>query len=431
MHKHILKITPRSIVYTFGMASSPLAPAELTADQSLRQETQAVGQQMQQAVGAVLDRLAEAGVRDQKAMQAALQLSQSAVSRLLTSVRGADPLAALCVMPGTEALRQMRRGAAKAGVATSLLRGVDEAVQRFEAFVEQRIGDRSALDSILRDWVQESRGSFELRHKAAAFKSMSALRGVQAELVLTAGILVPSAAGDATHDCLGIDAVLGCRRTRPSGLLHLHGYTMPPVGTPYQITDLDGRPIDSMADTLIPAFSTLQPAQVHTQRHGDLVATQVSTLPLGRGAGAGVDLVFGQWIRGVHRRRRMGGRPTAGLGGQAEPPAVTYVVDALLDDAVWPGVEPSLALYDTVVRGVAHPDDPLRDGDRLDMVETLQFLGRGPESFRMPEFPRYPALVRHVCARAGVDPERLRGYRCKVRFPVYGAQIGIGFPLPE
>ncbi len=123
--------------------------------------------------------------------------------------------------------------------------------------------------------------------------------------------------------------------------------------------------------------------------------------------------------------------PTSGVGGQAEPPAEVYVVDALLHDDVWPDAKPELRIYDTVVRGITHPDNPMRQGDRLDMLESVQFLGRGPHALRMAEFARYPELVATVCEQAGWDASRLRVFRCRVRYPIYGSQIGLAFPLTD
>lgn len=398
------------------------------SDHALRQRAEAVGLGLQRAVGALLDELGAAGVRDQKSLQGALQLSQSAVSRLVSSVRSGDPLATLCSIPGQEALRQMLRGASTSVGNPACLREAERAIDAFEGFVDTEIGDRTTLDAVLSDWVHESRASFELRHKAAAFKSMSALRGVQADVVFTTGIVHPSA-DPARHDCIGLDGVLGCRRTRPSGVLHLFGYTLVPEAND-RITGLAGQPVSAMPDLMLREYSTLPASAVDTVVHGGVMQTSVRGLPLGKTPLQGADLVCAQWLHGVHRAYRGDGAPSSGVGGQAEPPAAVYIVDALLHDDVWPGVSPELRLYDTVVRGVAHPDDGARGADRLDMLEQVQYLGRGADAFRMPEYPRYAELVRHACQAAGWDPAQLRGYRCRVRYPVYGSQIGLAFTLP-
>ena len=401
----------------------------LSNDMVLRRRAEQVGEQLQQAVDALLTQLGQRGVHDQRSIQAALNLSQSAISRLVTSVRSGDPLATLSYIPGPEALQQMLKGASRSGVDRECLQGLEEAIAELRLFLDADVGDRGTLEAVLSDWVRESRASFELRHKAAAFKSMSAIRGVQADMVFNAGILYPSAHPD-FHDCIGIDTLLGCRRIRPNGVLRLSGSHMAPAGARFSLTGLGGRPIESLHDMLLPEFSTVASDSIETRRHGPVLETTVRELPLGKGPERGADLVCVQVIRGLHRARRGDGRPTAGIAGQAEPPAEYYVVDALLHDEVWPGVRPEVGIFDTVVRGIAHPDDASRQGDRLDMLESVESLGHGPDAFRIAEFPRYPELVRRVCGELGWDAERLRGFRCRVRYPIYGAQIGLSFALP-
>jgi hypothetical protein len=413
------------------MPADATTPLAARPDDTMRRRAEAVGRGLQSAVSELIGQLQAHGLRDQKGMQRVLQLSQSAVSRLVSSVRQGDPLATLCSIPGQEALRQMLKGPAlRSVVDADCLRRVEDAVSEFEQFLDAEAGDRSTLDAMLSDWVRESRSSFELRHKAAAFKAMSALRGVQAELVFNTGILHPSDE-PGRYDCIGLDGVLGCRRTRPSGVLHLFGYTLVSPTREVSIGRLDGGPASAWADLIVPGFSTVSASDVDTAVHGTVMQTTVRGLPLGKSMPAGADLVCAQRLRGVHRAHRAAdGSPTSGVGGQAEPPTACYVVDALLHDDVWPGASPELRLYDTVVRGVAHPDDAARRADRLDMIESVDFLGHGLDALRLPEYPRYTELVAQACAAAGWDPQRLRGWRCTVRYPVYGAQIGLSFALP-
>jgi hypothetical protein len=406
-------------------------PRSHLADAALRQRAESAGLDLQQALDAVLAELARNGFRDQKSLQGVLKLSQSAISRLMSAVRSNDPLAALFATPGQEALRQMLKGAAQHGVARDTLVQAEAAITALEAFTAGEMGDRATLEAVLSDWAVEARGHFELRHKTAAFRALSALRGVQAEVVLSSGILYPSPDTPGFHECLGLDAVLGCRRTRPSGVLRICGASMPPAGEPYSVTGLDGQAIHTMPDMVLPSFTTIAADQIQVTRHHHEIETTVTGLPMGTARGGAADLVFAQRFRGLHRSHRGTGRPTAGLGGQAEPPTEVFIVDALLHEDVWTGVTPELKLYDTVVRGIAHPDDPARAGDQLDMLEAVQFLGRGLAAFRLPEFPRYLELIQYGCEALGWDPGKLRGYRCRVRYPLYGEQIGLAFKLPE
>ena len=402
-----------------------------TTDATLRRLAEETGDELRGAVEALLAELGRRGMRDQRAIQGALNLSQSAISRLVSSVRSGDSLATLSSIPGPEALRQLVSGATKSGIARELVDRVEHAVEGLEHFLAHQVGDRGTLEAVLSDWVHESRSTFEQRHKAAAFKAMSALRGVRADMVLNCGIVHPAAADPAVYDCIGIDALLGCRRVRPNGVLRMIGSHLAPEGSGFQVTNLAGAPIAAMPDMLLPGFSTIPVEHIATTHHGQFIETTVCELPLGNGAERGGDLVCAQMYRGLQRARRGNGPPSSGVGGQAEPPSEHFLVDALLHDDVWPGARPELRVYDTVVRGLTHPDDPSRQGDRLDLLESVQALGTGPEAFRVPEFPRYAELIREVCAQAGWDASKLRGFRCKVRHPIYGSQIGLAFPLRD
>lgn len=400
-------------------------------DTALRQRAELLGRKLQDALSTLVSELGRRGVRDQRSIREVLQLSQPVVSRLLASVRGGDPLTTLNSVPGQEALRQMLRGASAADVDRDCTTKVAAAVDELGHFIDADFGDRAAFDAVLSDWVVESRGAFEARHKAAAFKAMSALRGVQADVVLSAGIIFPTP-GAENFSSVGIDALLGCRRTRPSGLLRNVGSWFVPPGAHHTVTSLEGRPIAKASDMLLAGFSTVTPDLVETVQHSSVfVETTISGLPLGRSDNApGVDYVCGQLLSNFNRRRRSSDSSTAGIGGHAEPPCEYFIVDVWLHDEVWPDSRAEVHIFDTVVRGAAHPNDAARRNDRLDMVETVQSLGSGPDAFRLPEYPRYGELLRHVCAVAGVDTARLRGFRCKIRYPIYGSQIGIEFELP-
>ncbi len=403
----------------------------LESDAALRRRAEETGEGLRTSIETLLVELGKRGMRDQRAIQGALKLSQSAISRIISSVRSGDCLATLSSIPGPEALRQMVKGASSSGVDRDCVQKVEEAVADLEKFLDAEIGDRGTLEAVLSDWVHESRATFELRHKAAGFKAMSALRGVRADMVLSGAIIHPSTSSPDVYDTIAIDALLGCRRIRPSGVLRLFGSHPSPEGSRFTVTNLGGAPIAAMPDMLLPEFSTVPVDSIRTTHHGQFFETTVSELPLGKGLEPGEDLICAQMYRGLHRARRGDGPPSSGIGGWAEPPAEYFLVDALLHEDVWPDAKPELRVYDTAVRGMTHPDDQARQGDRLDLLESVQSLGTGPEAFRIPEFARYPELIRSLCATLGWNAGKLRGYRCKVRYPIYGSQINLAFPLRD
>jgi hypothetical protein len=401
------------------------------ADFALRQRAEAVGSALRGALAELVQAVESGGARDQRDYQSVLHIGQSAVSRLLAAVRSGDPLTTLVSVPGGSVLGQMLQGAARSRLDRDLVNRASAAVRAFEDFVDREFGDRASLDIVLGEWVLESRAQLESRQRAMAYKTMAALRGVQADLVLSAGILVPSGTDAGLHDGLAIEALLGCRRLKPSGVLRLNFQSMASDLAQHRPQSPAGQDADGLAGLLLHPHSTVRPEQISSVRQQRLIQTTVHGLPLSRQQGPGQDIVHARVYHAAHRARRGDGGPTSGMAAHAEPPTACCVIDALLHDDVWPGVVPEPLCYDTVVRGIAHPDDPARAGDRIELHEKPQFLGHGPEAFRLPEFSGYPALIREVCAARDWDPARLRGWRLKVPYPIYGAQLALAFRLPD
>ncbi len=398
-------------------------------DDSLQSAVLQAGHALRDAISAMLEELANTGMREQRAIGVALDLSQSSTSQLMSCVRVADPLATLSRVPGPQGLRKMLRGAARAGVGAACLQRVEAAINGVEKLIDEDVGDRDALDSLLSDWLLESRGGFEVRQKSMIFKGFSALRGVQARIQAVTWIVYPSAE-PGLNDAVLIDGLYGCRRIRPNAVLHTTTRHLSPEPHRFSVLSLDRRPIESAQDMVVPDFTTANLDAIQSQRSGTLMQLQVPNLPLGKGAGT--DLVTAQLFERMYRNRRgPDSSPTTGAAAHVEPPALDLVFDALIHDDVWSDVQPELRIFDTAIRGLAHPDDPIRQADRLDTLESIVFLGRGLATFRIADLPHYTQLVTQVCTRVGCDAERLRGYRCRIHYPVYGTQICLAFRLPE
>lgn len=80
--------------------------------------------------------------------------------------------------------------------------------------------------------------------------------------------------------------------------------------------------------------------------------------------------------------------------------------------------------------GSASPNDPSRDVDRLDVVQSIQPLGKGIAKFRAAENPGHIDMLRYVCERRQWDGDKLRGYRCRIECPIYSSEIVMAFDLP-
>lgn len=410
-----------------------MGPASNTAsavdDQTLRKSVADAGDDLRTALGSLLDELAGAGVNAQRTLQNTFKLSQSATSRLMAGARSPDPLVVLTRVPGPEGLRKVLRGASRAGVKPACLDRVRTAITRVEQLIDNEVGDRYTLDALLSDWVHESRPSFELRQRAAAFKAMSALRGVHVRTFASCWLIHPSDQ-PGRFDSVQIDALLGCRRVRPHAVMHTTSQHLAALPRDVRVQGLAGQDVQSTSDIILPEFSTIDPANMQTLRHAGQTRTLVHELPLGKSTGA--DIVSAIHYPGLYQAKpHTSGPGTTGVAANVEPPARTLIFDVLLHDDVWQGVHPELRVFDTVVRGLAHPDDPLRQHDQLEVTEQITPLGRGLQAVRTEDVPRYIDLVQRVCESRGWDGKALRCYRVRMKYPVYGAQVGMAFSVSD
>ena len=396
-------------------------------DRSLQQSVARAGNELRIALGDLLDELAGAGIHSQQSLQSTLNLSQSVTSRVMSGARSTDPLATLARLPGPEGLRKMLRGASQAGVAPECLARVQDAVAGVEKLIDREVGDRYNLDALLCDWVHESRASFELRQRAAAFRAMSSLRGVQVQTFASSWLVHPSSDGKA-FDAVQIDALLACRRVRPNAVMHTTTQHLASHAEPVRVQNLQGRPVTCTRDIVVPQFSHFDAESMETQRQDDMTRTLVRNLPLGNQRGA--DIVTAMHYPGLYPINRTAANSrTTGVAANVEPPARVLVLDIFLHDSVWPNSSPELRVFDTVIRGLSHPDDPMRAADQLESIETVTMLGRGIGAFRVEEIVEYPDLLQFVCEQRNWDPQFMRGYRVKMKYPIYVSQVCLAFEL--
>jgi hypothetical protein len=111
-------------------------------------------------------------------------------------------------------------------------------------------------------------------------------------------------------------------------------------------------------------------------------------------------------------------------------PAEVLQFDAFLHRDVYPNAVPSVRVYDTSFEGVADANNPARDIDVLDVIESVDPLGEGLAACRSRDVPRYPELLRHVYGRLGWDESAFRGFRSRVEYPIYGSQLTMLFEPP-
>jgi hypothetical protein len=361
-----------------------------------------------------------------------LGIDKVLATRVLKATNNRDPVAALHLMPGPEPLRRYIRAAGKRGVEPAISNRALEAVDAFESLIRDDIGDRSALDAIISAWLPEARAEFELRRKQAAFRATSQLRGASANLLAASVILYPS--GDGEHlDVVWLFVMLGLQRLRPGSPVKFASRRLSNEGEPRLPQTLDGVPVEDMVGLRLDEFCSTPPAKMEVCRVGDVVHYTLGDR--GFGPRSATDLVFAEVNRDEMARYIPDGeRRKRHVFAEVSIPSKVLLFDALLHRDVFPGQDPSLHIYDTVLEGVADVNDPARDIDRMDMCETIQHLGWGIDKFRSRDASSYARLLHTVCERLRWDGSRFRGYRCRIDYPLYGSQVAMTWdstPPPE
>ncbi len=383
--------------------------------------------------------------RGPMALSRAVGVDKVLASRILGAVGAADPIGAIRRMPGPEPLRRFVKATATRGAGAPEVQTAREAIDRFERMIRARGGDRSGLDAMLSAWVPEARQEFELRRKQAAFRAISQIKGVAAKTLLATVVITPSA-DIGRLDVTWVNGLFGLHRVRPGAVAKLatrRVATHDPARVP---RTLDGQPIGGGVPLLEEYCSSPLPA-LEARAAGEVVHY---TLGGGDGAGRGgesealgaeaaVDLVFAERNLGeLARYVDPAQKRWAFFFAEAQTPVTALQFDVFVHEDVYPGQVPTLRVYDTVGEGVASPNDPTRDFDEWPVEERIEVLGGGGArrahgaggggiTVRSADVPRYAEMMGEVWKRLGIGAETLRGYRCRVAFPLHGSQVTMVF----
>ncbi len=393
----------------------------------LEQKITRIGSDLSRTIGTVVTEVDEAGP---VALARRLGLDKVLTSRVLRALRNKDAMAVINLSPGPEPLRRLLRAAARAGVGAELIAEAEQAVEAFDTLIRRDVGGRSALDSIISAWLPEARADFELRRKKAAFKAMSQLKGVMARAHILTFMLAPSEDG-VSIDYVWLFGLTGLQRLRPGAPVHFASTRVSKQKLPLrEALSLDGHPLDRTDQGLLEPFCSAPTPQLNVSGVGDTV--HYALPDHGFGPESAIDIVCANLNRKARKRYdRSGHNRRTSYYAQIRTPVQTLHFDVLVHEDVYAGADPALTIYDTSVDGTADINDPARDVDRYDLLESVQNLGVGINRFRNTDLPMYARLISHVCSKTGWDGGRFRGYRCRIECPVYGSQVVLAFDVPE
>ncbi|MGE3320909.1 MAG: hypothetical protein AB7K52_01465 [Phycisphaerales bacterium] len=356
-------------------------------------------------------------------------------SRVLAAVRAGDPVSAMHRMPGPDPLRRLVRAAGRSGASDAAVAGASAAIERYEEFIRDRVGDRSLLEAMLSAWVPTARREFELRRKQAAFKAMSQIKGAIARVTMATVVLTPSASGEHI-DVVWINGLIDLYRVRPGATVKLvsRRFPAPPSASGRAQrgpTTLAGESVSNHpARLLLEEFSSSPAPELDVRVAGE--RAQYTLAGDDFGSDTAKSLVFAEVNRDELPRYVPAGpadvpRRKAFFFAEVMTPSQTLQFDVLMHRDLYPGQDPALRLYDTAGEGAASANDPSRDVDRLDMLETIEPLGLGLRAMRSADVPRYPELVERVLGGIGASRADIRGYRARIGYPIYGSQVMMTF----
>lgn len=385
-----------------------------------------VGKDILASIGRVIESVPR-GKPGPQALADRLGLDKVLASRVLKATRSRDPITATHRMPGPEPLRRLVRAAETQGVDAGVIAEAYRSIDAFERLIRQGVGDRSTLDAIVSAWVPEARREFELRRKQAAFKAMSQLKGVQSDAIVATVILWPSADGS-RMDVVWLNGLVGMHRVRPGAPVKISTRKLSGGAEARLPVSLDGASVENAGGLVIPEFSSEPLPRMRAQRVGNNVHYSLADETFGPASAA--DVFFAEVNRDeLPRAVPAGSGRKRYFFAEATMPSKLLQFDVLVHESLDTS-RPWLRIYDTAFEGVANVNDPARDADILDMVESIETLGTGVSRFRSSNSPAYVELLRHACVRLGYDGGVLSGYRCVVDFPVYGSQVTMVFEPP-
>ncbi len=358
-----------------------------------------------------------------------LGIDKVLASRILKAVRAPDPMSVVHRVPGPEPMRRLLKASSKLGVNPEDVLRANGAVDRYESLIRSEIGDRSALEAILSAWVPEARRDFELRRKQAAFRAMSQLKGAQADVYSEAAILYPS--DDGEHiDIVWIKAVIGLHRLRPG--VHVK------FTSRRQIEDQSGRntftlagdSVDGVASTTLAEYCSSPVPSLDTHHAGEAVHYLLEGHEFG--VSTSIDLVTCEVNSAEIPRYIPKDRDRkAWASSDLNIPSRRTHFDVFVHKDLYTQSFPELRIYDTTINGQADINDPSRDVDQLDLLESIENLGSGLSRFGSSFVPKYRQMLEEVCSTLQFDGSSLRGYRCISDYPIYGSQYAMVFSTQD
>jgi hypothetical protein len=385
-----------------------------------------------------------------------LGVTRPVCQRLLRAVRHpGDALDALPFFPGVRGLRQFIQAAERRGCDASLIAATTAAVDQYEVLIHEHGGSQTRMLAALEraeDRAGEplpgavaGAGNAMLEARMRAFEGLRQVTGREFRTHVAVFLYRPCPDDPERLDCLTAMGMIGVRRLGDSlPICPMNRFSFAtrdePGGTDYHLAQLGGEPVAAGAPVSVLAefCSKPLPAVVANEHEGQLSVL----IDPDSATEDPFDVVLGTCFPRV-RHPALGEIKMQDCSLVSEGPSRHLVMSVHLHRSLAQASIPSLAAFALGNRGPISAPDAGEHGpapvnlagqrwfDRLPDPPRLQHLGVGLEQAGSTAYPRATQLVGHLCAAQGWDPDEFVGYRCRVDYPVWGAQYLMSFDFRE
>lgn len=367
-------------------------------------------------------------------LRRALRVDMNLCCKVLRVVSASGPLSASLQLPGIMALRMFLKAARKAGVREPAIMAAERATDEFEELVNRHADDRTTFDSMVSALVDDDDAAqITFQHRRATFRGQRHLFGLDVRAQLKCLIIQPSEHDPRLLDLANVTGFVSLRRLRPTRapIVLTPAYTMNDDGT---LRDVQREPLIPTPDqtagvALLREFCSTPTLQLRTvpgapgRVYGELAG-------LGVGKTAAVTCVEGHLNRAAVPRYREPGNEVGAHLAEVRIPCETLLLDLVMRDDTCGPINPT-ALVSADHLAEAQPPGSFAPWQRLEPIEPVTHLGKGPSVLYTPDFPRYPDLGRYVFEQLGWDGERFDVYRCRIEYPILPSTVAIFFDLPS
>jgi len=309
-------------------------------------------------------------------------------SRIVVCCQLEDPLELAYRCPSPAALRRVVQAARDRASPAAGPAGI--AVDDFERMVRSEFGDQSSMNVLIGSIHPDLREKSEAAQKQSAFRGMSQLHGLHADVSIQTAILARTPTHGVVH-YLVADGCLGLRRMRPGPPIVLGSWAVDPQ-TGARIAVDGGKVLaDDWGDLVDPAEAPAGTTWVRPRlvTAGRSVQRWIDADVLGTRA----SVSFGS-IEILHNLEMRNANPDAspwcGVGQFVSVPSKVLIYDLLVEEGLFDDVPPRLVIYDTAMRGASPLFDPAREFDRLLLTERVDPLPPPPPAIALPTFHSSP-----------------------------------------